>query len=199
MSLKKISLYSLGGLLLLVAAAAAWLLGPVMFPAKSLNVGIAVGARAPVEMALADSNGQPTTLGAQMGAQGMVVMMVRSADWCPFCKAQLLRTEKIRGAIAGQGYGLASVSYDQPEKLAAFAQAKGIGFAMLSDRGSKLIDALGLRDPQYGPDSYASGVPHPTVLVLAKDGTVKAKFVDSDYRSRQSNDQILAMLEDPAS
>ena len=76
----------------------------------------------------------------------------------------------------------------------AFAQAKGIGFAMLSDRGSKLIDALGLRDPQYGPDSFASGVPRPTVLVLAKDGTVKAKFVDSDYRSRQSNDQILAML-----
>ena len=145
-------------------------------------------------MALADSNGQPTTLGAQMGAQGMVVMMVRSADWCPFCKAQLLRTEKIRGAIAGQGYGLVSVSYDQPEKLAAFAQSKGIGFVMLSDKGSKLIDALGLRDPQYGPDSYASGVPRPTVLVLAKDGTVKAKFVDSDYRSRQSNDQILAML-----
>ena len=137
MSLKKISLYSLGGLLLLVAAAAAWLLGPAMFPAKSLHVGIAVGARAPVEMALADSNGQPTTLGAQMGAQGMVVMMVRSADWCPFCKAQLLRTEKIRGAIARQGYGLVSVSYDQPEKLAAFAQAKGIGFAMLSDRSEE--------------------------------------------------------------
>ena len=194
MSLKKISLYGAVGLLLLIAAAAAWLLGPALFPAKSLNAGIVVGAKAPVEMVLADSNGRPTSLGAQMGAQGIVVMMVRSADWCPFCKAQLLRTEKIRGAIARQGYGLVSVSYDQPEKLAAFAQSKGIGFVMLSDKGSKLIDALGLRDPQYGPDSFASGVPHPTVLVLAKDGTVKAKFVDSDYRSRQSNDQILAML-----
>ena len=110
----------------------------------------------------------------------------------------MIRTEKIRGAIVSQGYGLVSVSYDQPEKLAAFAQSKGIGFAMLSDQGSKLIDALGLRDPQYGPDSYASGVPHPTVLVLAKDGTVKAKFVDSDYRSRQSNDQIMAMLKEAA-
>ena len=198
MSLKKITLYSLGTLLLLIAGAAAFILGPSLLPAKSLNVGIAIGAKAPLDLWLKDRFGEPTSLGAHMREQGVVVLMVRSADWCPFCKAQLIRTEKIRGAIVSQGYGLVSVSYDQPEKLAAFAQSKGIGFAMLSDQGSKLIDALGLRDPQYGPDSYASGVPHPTVLVLAKDGTVKAKFVDSDYRSRQSNDQIMAMLKEAA-
>ena len=195
MSLKKISLFSLGGLLLVVAAAAVWLLGPAMLPAKSLNVGIAVGAKAPVEMALLDSKGAPTSLAASMGPNGAVVLMVRSADWCPFCKAQLLRSQDIGGAIAAKGYNLVSVSYDKPELLAKFAQTKGIGFPLLSDPSSKLIDALDLRDPQYGADSFAYGVPRPTVLILAKDGTVKAKFVDADYRSRQSNAQVMAMVE----
>ena len=195
MSLKKISLFSLGGLLLAVAAAAVWLLGPAMLPAKSLNVGIAVGAKAPVDMALLDSTGAPSSLAAAMGPNGAVLLMVRSADWCPFCKAQLLRSQDIRSAIAAKGYSLVSVSYDKPELLAKFAQTKGIGYPMLSDPGSKLIDALSLRDPQYGADSFAYGVPRPTVLILARDGTVKAKFVDADYRSRQSNDQIMAMLD----
>ena len=194
MTWKRKALIGLGAVVLVFAGAAAWMLGPALLPAKSLNVGIAVGTPAPIALGLLDSAGKPTTLKAQMGENGMVLLMVRSADWCPFCKAQLLRSEKIRPAIAAQGYALVSVSYDKPEKLAEFIRNKGIGYIMLSDSGSRLIDALGLRDPQYKADSFAYGVPRPTVLVLAKDGTVKSKFVDADFRSRQSNDQVMAML-----
>ena len=194
MTAKRIALYLVGAVLLLVGGAAVWKLGPALLPAKSLNVGIAVGSKVPVTMALQDNTGLPTTLASNMGPKGAVVLMVRSADWCPFCKAQLKRAEQIRSAITAQGYTLVSVSYDKPAKLAEFAQTKGIGYPMLSDEGSKLIDALGLRDPQYGVDSFAYGVPRPAVLILAVDGTVKAKFVDADYRSRQSNDDIMAML-----
>ncbi len=194
MTKKRIALYVIGALLLTVGGVAAWMLGPALLPPKSVNVGIAIGAKAPVEMALRDSAGQPTSLAQKMGAKGMVLVLVRSADWCPFCKAQLARTNDIRGAIAAQGYTLASISYDKPETLASFAKAKGLGYMMLSDEGSKMIDALGLRDPAYPAGNFAYGVPRPTILVIGVDGTVRAKYVADDYRSRPSNEDVMALI-----
>ena len=194
MTMKRKIGYVVGGFLLLILGAAAYMLGPALLPPKSINVGIALNAKAPVTMPLQDSAGLATSLAEKMGPKGLVLVMVRSADWCPFCKAQLIRTNDIRAQITAQGYAIASLSYDKPETLAGFAKAKGLGYLMLSDQGSKMIDALGLRDPQYPPGNYAYGVPHPTILVLAPDGTVKAKYVSEDYRSRPMNDDVMAIL-----
>lgn len=196
---KRIFLYVVGAVVLVIAGLAAWMLGPALLPPKNIDVGIAVGEKVPVEMDLLDSAGQPTSLAKTMGKEGMVLFLVRSADWCPFCKAQLIRTNDIRGAITGKGYALVSLSYDKPETLAEFAKEKGIGYTMLSDPGSKMIDALNLRDPQYEAGSFAYGVPRASILVLAPDGTVKAKYVAADYRSRPSNDEVLAMVEGASS
>ena len=194
MTLKRTILYVVAGFGLLVFGAAAYMLGPALLPPKSINVGIALNAKAPVTMPLQDSAGLATSLAEKMGPKGLVLVMVRSADWCPFCKAQLIRTNDIRAQITAQGYAIASLSYDKPETLAGFAKAKGLGYLMLSDQGSKMIDALGLRDPAYPPGNFAYGVPHPTILVLGPDGTVKAKYVTEDYRSRPMNDDVMAIL-----
>ncbi len=156
--------------------------------------GIAIGAKAPVTMALHDSSGAAATLTAKMGAKGMLLVMVRSASWCPYCKAQLIGLNDAAAQAAEQGYPLVSLSYDKAETLAGFAQSRGLRFAMLSDEGSKFIDAVRLRDPQYANVSFANGVPYPTVLVLGKDGKVLAKNVSLDYKIRPSNAQILAMI-----
>ncbi|MCB2059425.1 MAG: redoxin domain-containing protein [Novosphingobium sp.] len=195
MSKKRIFFYVVGAVVLLIGGLAAWMLGPALLPPKNIDVGIAVGEKAPIEMDLLDSAGQPTSLASNMGQEGVVLVMVRSADWCPFCKAQLVRTNDIHDAISAEGYALASLSYDKPETLTGFATEKGIGYVMLSDPGSKMIDALNLRDPQYEAGSFAYGVPRASILVLAPDGTVKAKYVAADYRSRPSNDEVLAMVE----
>jgi peroxiredoxin len=194
MTKKQMAVYALGVVLLSVTGAAAWQLGPALMPPKSINVGIAVGAKVPVAMPLLDSRARTTTLAQRMGPKGMVLILVRSADWCPFCKAQLTRSNAIRDSLAKQGYALASLSYDKPATLEGFASAKGLGYMMLSDQGSKMITALGLRDPQYASGSFAYGVPRPTILVMAPDGRVKAKYVSDDYRSRPSNDDVLTMI-----
>lgn len=159
------------------------------------NVGIAQGAKAPVNLALQDSDGKETTLAKQMGENGLVLMLTRSAGWCPYCKAQLIQTVQIEEDLAQRGYALASLSYDEPEVLADFKADQDIGFAMLSDPHSAMIDALGLRDPQYGPDSKAYGVPRAAVLVLGTDGTVAAKHVSPDFRVRPQNENVLAMID----
>jgi len=196
MTKKKIALSIAGALLLIIGGAAIWMFGPALLPPKNVDVGVALNTKAPVGMPLRDSDGKPASLAQKMGPKGMVLILVRSADWCPFCKTQLIRTNDIREDIAHKGYALASLSYDKPETLASFAQSKGLGYIMLSDEGSKMIDALGLRDPQYEPDSFAYGVPRASILILSNDGTVQAKYVSADFRSRPSNDDILAMLDD---
>jgi peroxiredoxin len=193
-SMVRILLYGLGALVLIVGGAAAYLIGPAFFPLKSINVGIAMNAPAPITMPLVDSSGAPTSLQAKMGPKGTVLVMVRSADWCPFCKAQLSSTNAIAGSVSKLGYTLVSVSYDSPDKLAGFAKDKGINYAMLSDPGSKMIDALGLRDPAYPVGNFAYGVPRPTILVVGADGLVKAKYVTDDYRRRPSNDDVMALI-----
>ena len=55
MTAKRIALYLVGAVLLLVGGAAVWKLGPALLPAKRLNVGIAVGSKVPVTMALQDN------------------------------------------------------------------------------------------------------------------------------------------------
>ncbi len=156
--------------------------------------GVVIGAKAPVMMALRDSSGAPATLTAKMGAKGMLLVMLRSASWCPYCKAQLIGLNDASAQAAAQGYPLVSLTYDKPEVLAGFAKSKSLRFAMLSDEGSKFIDAVRLRDPQYASVSFANGVPYPTVLVLSKDGKVVAKNVSLDYKVRPTNAQILAMI-----
>lgn len=194
MSKKRITLYVLGAIVLLIAGTAAWMLGPALLPPKNIDVGIAVGEKAPVGMELRDGDSEVTTLAARMGEKGMVLFLVRSADWCPFCKAQLVRTQELHKDISGKGFALASLSYDMPDILSGFAKESGITYTMLSDPGSQMVEALGLRDPQYGEDSFAFGVPRASILYLAPDGTVMAKYVAEDYRSRPSNEEVMEML-----
>jgi peroxiredoxin len=167
---------------------------PISARMQNAAPGIAIGAKAPVAMALRDSSGKPATLASKMGAGGVVLIMVRSANWCPYCKVQLAELNAIAATASARGYPLVSLSYDKPETLAGFARSKGLGFTMLSDIGSKLIDAVRLRDPQYATVPFANGVPYAAVLVIGKDGTVRAKNVSLDYTVRPSNQQILAMI-----
>jgi peroxiredoxin len=167
---------------------------PVSARMQKAAPGIPIGAKAPVTMALRDSSGKPTTLASQMGAKGAVLVLVRSANWCPYCKIQLAELNAIAATASARGYPLVSLSYDKPETLAGFARSKGLSFTMLSDMGSKFIDAVRLRDPQYATVPFANGVPYATVLVIGKDGTVRAKNVSLDYTARPSNQQVLAMI-----
>jgi peroxiredoxin len=179
--------------LILTALAPALFATPVAAKMQDKAPGISIGTKAPVSMALRDSAGKPATLAARMGAKGMVLVMVRSASWCPFCKAQLLGLNDINTKLKAMGYTLVSLSYDKPETLTGFAQSKGLTYTMFSDEGSKFIDAVRLRDPQYASVAFANGVPYATVLVIGKDGAVKAKNVSLDYTIRPSNAQVLAM------
>lgn len=187
--------WALGVLLIALAGIAAWRLGPALLAPEHLDVGIEVGETAPVDMVLKGSDGAESTIASAAGSNGVVLVMTRSADWCPFCKVQIKDHADAVDALKERGWGIASLSYDSPEILAEFSGSHEIPYPMFSDPESAFIDAVGLRDPQYPAGHYAYGVPRASILVLAPDGTVLEKFVSADYRQRPDNDQLIDLVE----
>jgi peroxiredoxin len=57
-------------------------------------------------------------------------------------------------------------------------------FDFLEDRDHKVIDRYGL----YNPDGR--GWPHPATYIIDKQGVVRWKFIEVDYRKRPTNEQI---------
>lgn len=154
-----------------------------------VGIGPMVGSPAPsLESAVAvpPASGQVAS-----GEQGRVLVFVRSADWCPFCKTQLVDLNDITGDLAEAGWALEAISYDSPETLAAFSQEKGLNYTLLSDEGSAIIDAFGLRNMEVRSGSRTDGIPHPAIVFISADGAVKAVLREEGYRDRPSEELIM--------
>lgn len=168
----------------------------VAAPEKSVSaIGPAVGGRVAMTTPLTASSGKTTTLGAVAGGHPVMVVLFRSAKWCPYCQAQLKGLGQVAAAAKAKGVRFVAVSYDAPDVLAAFAAKQKIAFPLFSDSNSRMIDALRLRDPQYARDSFAYGVPYPTTLLLDARGTVRGKVVETDYKVRPTQGDLIAMLD----
>ncbi len=177
-----------------ILALAAPVAASAQMPGKPIDIGPAVGAVAPALVAK-DAAGKPRDLASVSGKKGVVLVFFRSARWCPFCQHQLIDLKAVQAPLAERGYGLAAISYDAPDALATFAEKQGVAYPLLSDDGSKMIDAYKLRDPQYAPHSFADGVPKPSIFVLDRAGVVKAKLAYDGYKVRPENISILALVD----
>src|SRR5688500_11256610 len=106
-----------------------------------------------------DQSGVRRTAASLVGREGAVVTFLRSADWCPSCKVQLVEFEAARAALTAAGYGLAGVTIDEVPVLAKFAAERKIGFPLIAGRTS--IAGFGMIDPRFDADEGRQGAPVP--------------------------------------
>lgn len=86
-----------------------------------------------------------------------------------------------------------AVSID-PRDKAVFLRDKlkdqpGFNFLLLSDANHRVIDRYGLLNEQS-----KRGWPHPATYVIDREGAVRWKFVEVDYKTRPSNEDVLAQV-----
>jgi peroxiredoxin len=87
-----------------------------------------------------------------------------------------------------------TVSIDSHEDSKRFVQKLkerfpgDLDFPMLEDKDHKVIDRYGILNPD------GKGWPHPATYVIDKQGVVRWKFVEVDYKKRPTNEQILQAL-----
>ena len=93
-----------------------------------------------------------------------------------------------------------AISVDSPgqsrefaEKIAADGKGK-IDYRILSDPGHHVIDAYGIRDPDYNGQKF-EGIARPTVYVINKEGRVTWLKVELNYKERPTNSDIRAALD----
>jgi peroxiredoxin len=154
-------------------------------------VGLNVGQKAPAFSAR-DQFGGEQTLDSLKGAKGTVLLFYRSADWCPYCKGQLIQLQAARARFEKQGIKLAGVSYDSVDILKFFAGRRKIEFPLLSDPDSQIIRAYQvLNSEAVGPNQ---GMARPGYFFIDTNGIIREKFFEAKYRERLTGNDVLAKL-----
>ena len=166
---------------------------PAVNKADSIDVGLAVGDQVPLASNFQTSGGE-SNLAKILENGPALLVFTRSVEWCPYCQTQLKSINSIVGELKDRGYTLYGLTYDSPDQQDRFSKNQMLQYDMLSDQNSTVIDAFGLRDPQY-TEGRAAGVPYASVFAIDKDGKVVAKSVSGDFKKRPSNEQILALVD----
>ena len=176
-----------------------WLLVAALLPAHLeaaeeaplAEVGLAIGQRAPA-FTLKDQNGKEVSLEVLLKKGPVAVVFYRSADWCMFCKFQLIHLQRNLKQFEDAGGHVVGISYDSTRALKKFADSKAITLPLPSDPGSKTIDAYGVRDkttssPEEGFAAHAS-------FVLDQNGIVRAKLLKALYQEQPGVGYLLNAL-----
>lgn len=150
-------------------------------------IGLQPGVKAP-GIALVDQAGKSQSFDTLTGPNGLLLLFFRSADWCPFCKGQLVDLERAQKLFATKGINVAGVSYDSSQVLAEFSQRKSITYPLLSDAGSKLIDAFGIRNVEA--TGAQAGIPVPGYYLINKQGVIEKRFFEDGYINRLTANNV---------
>ena len=100
-----------------------------------------------------------------------------------------MQLQRDLGRLEAAGITLAAVSYDDVEVLRTFAEAREIGFALLSDPESRTIDAYGVRNREA--TGRTAGIPHPGFFLIDREGVVRGRLFGEGYRERPTPEELL--------
>ena len=90
------------------------------------------------------------------------------------------------------GGQVVGISYDSTAILKRFAEKSTITFPLLSDAGSKTIDACGIRDKE-APERW-SGIPHPGTFIVGTNGLIRSKLFLEGYKERHAIEALVQAL-----
>lgn len=158
-----------------------------------MKLGPQVGQMVP-GFQLTDQHGKTWTRDSLMGPNGLMLVFSRSADWCPYCKTQMLELQSRVQEITSRGLGLAVITYDSPAILADFTARRGITYPLLSDAGSATITTYGILNTTVDPNTTNYGIPFPGTFIVNRRGVVSAKFFEEAYQERTTASSIMVKL-----
>ena len=106
----------------------------------------------------------------------------------------MVQLQEDLGKIKEAGLQLIAISYDSLDVLKKFAGDSGIEYPLLSDEGSKTIDAYGIRNKEMDGGRIA-GIPYPGTYIVDKEGIVRAKLFVERYQERHTTEDLIKAAE----
>tara|TARA_R110000764_G_scaffold38539_5_gene85623 strand:- start:4389 stop:5036 length:648 start_codon:yes stop_codon:yes gene_type:complete len=142
---------------------------------------------------------------------GPVVVTFYRGSWCPYCNLQLRALQARLGDIHALGAQLVAISPQVPDESLTKGEISAMEFYVLSDQNATVAAQYGVAwqvpeflsehmrvDRKLDLDVINNGngsiLPIPATFVIGRDGIVKWRFVDVDYRTRSEPDDIIEAL-----
>lgn len=157
---------------------------------------------------LPDETGRLVALSALL-EQGPVAVMFFRGHWCPYCRLNMRAVAQAEARIRAMGAQVVAIMPETQEFTEQLKDDADARFPILTDLdngyalslnlaiwlGTEIQQLLSYQDMAkfHGNDGWM--LPIPAVFVVGRDGIVKARFVDPDFRKRMEIDDLLAALE----
>jgi peroxiredoxin len=159
---------------------------------------------------LPDEAGRLVSLAALLRS-GPVVISINRGHWCPYCKMELRALAAIHGEIKRLGAHVVSIMPDTAQFTGDYVEQNDLPFPMLSDVDLGYSLSLGLifwvdaeiqrlyREAGVELEKYhgnnGSFLPMAAKFIVGREGLVKARQVNIEFRERMEPDAIVAALE----
>jgi len=156
---------------------------------------------------LPDETGKLVTLNSLI-AKGPVAVMFYRGHWCPYCRLNVRAVIQAMDRIKAMSGQVVAIMPEMQEYAEKFKAESGAPFPVLTDLDNGYALSLnlaiwldteiqGLLSHQdlagfHGNDGWV--LPIPATFVVGRDGLVKARFVDPDFRRRMEIDDLLEAL-----
>jgi peroxiredoxin len=143
-------------------------------------------------------------------AQGPAIVTFHRGHWCPYCRISINTLAKAQPRIEALGARMVAIVPDRQSFNAEMKSDADVSFPILTDMdngyamslnlaiwvGGEMEDymtKIGRTLPAYqGNDSWM--LPIPATFVVNRDGRIKARFVDPDYRKRMAVEELIDAL-----
>ncbi|PJG50267.1 peroxiredoxin [Bradyrhizobium forestalis] len=141
--------------------------------------------------------------------RGSVAVMFFRGHWCPYCRLNVRAVVQAQERIKAIGAQVVAIMPETQEYTRQVKADSGAPFPILTDLdngyalslnlaiwlGNEIQQVLSYQDMAkfHGNDGWM--LPIPAVFVVGRDGIVKARFVDPDFRKRMEIDDLVEALE----
>ncbi|WP_225674525.1 peroxiredoxin-like family protein [Bradyrhizobium hereditatis] len=140
--------------------------------------------------------------------QGPVAVMFYRGHWCPYCRLNVRAVIQAQDRIKALGAQTVAIMPEMQAYAEQFKSEANAPFPVLTDLdngyalslnlaiwlGSEIQELLSYQDMAgfHGNDGWV--LPIPATFVVGRDGRVKARFVDPDFRKRMEIDDLITVL-----
>jgi len=158
---------------------------------------------------LPDENGCLVSL-QQLIERGPIAVMFHRGHWCPWCRISIHALVRVHNKIAEAKGQVICIMPDRLPFAIEFKREASSPFPVLIDMNNgyalslnlaiwigpdleRLLTSYGRTLPDYqGNDSWI--LPIPATFVVGRDGIIRARFIDPDFRRRMTVEELLDAL-----
>ena len=146
----------------------------------------------------------------QLIERGPIAVMFHRGHWCPWCRLTIHALVRVHSKIAEAKGQVIAIMPDRQPFAIEFKREASSPFPVLIDMNNgyalslnlaiwigpdleRLLTSYGRTLPDYqGNDSWI--LPIPATFVVGRDGIIRARFIDPDFRRRMTVEELLDAL-----